>query len=101
MTKRDFETIAAVLADQETRIEHRFVQLKDAQVRDAELGVLDSTISDFATRLKKSHPRFAEGTFRVACRPIQAAEARARVKASLAANPNENLPEWMHGRFGL
>ena len=78
MTKRDFEMIAAVLAEIESEAwEHH------EQARDIELATLRIVASRLASRFKQANPRFDSARFDIASMPIRAARLKAEILAKL------------------
>jgi hypothetical protein len=71
MTKRDFEIIASVLADAESFI--IAAESHTSRSRESILGMKqmhENIRKNFLRTLKRDHPRFNEGTFDVAARPV-------------------------------
>lgn len=79
MTKRDFEFIASVLAEIETRVESETSSMRTPW------DVINQTAETFRIELRKSHPRFNAARFQTAAMPIAAARKRAAIQAKLDA----------------
>lgn len=85
MTKRDFEMIAGILADAESRIETDAdcSKFSDEQTHYAS-EILDMVIENFIRHIEPKHPRFNAGLFKSASRPIRAYRLKQAILAKLA-----------------
>jgi hypothetical protein len=77
MTKRDFEMVASVLAEIETRLESGTSSMLTPW------DVLNQTAETFRIEFGKSHPRFNAARFDIAAMPIKHAKLKAAILAKL------------------
>ena len=84
MTKKDFEVIASILADAESFI----IACESHTSRDREqiLGMkyaFENIRKNFIRTLGQNHPRFNEGAFDVASRPVHHYRLKSEILKSL------------------
>lgn len=89
MTRKDFEIIASVLADAESFI--IAAESHTSRSRESILGMKqlqENILKNFIRTLKRDHPRFNEGIFDVAARPVHHYRLKKEILGSLGMEEN-------------